>query len=59
MLIALVTLFLERQDLSCTNLAHHELENDFIAVVMTTTIVYMQWQEVPPCPSPWLHRNMM
>ncbi len=30
---------LERQDLSCMYLAHHELENNIIIVIMITVVV--------------------
>ena len=67
MLDALLTLSIERQDRSCTYLAHHELESNFviitiiiiIIIVVVITIVNMQWQEVPPSSSPWVCNNMM
>ncbi len=34
MLVALLTLSLERQDRSCTYLAHHELESNFVIITI-------------------------
>jgi len=39
---------LERQDFSCTYLAHHELESDFIIIIIVIVIII----KPPPFPAP-------
>ena len=49
---------MERQDLSCTYLAHHELESTNITIIIIITIVIIIIITADLMPDPWLETDL-